>query len=535
LTIQKTIYSPDDIKALSKFKVDRVKRFFETTLCHTKGRYAGTKFHLIGWQHDALEKIFGTLKSDGTRQYRTIYIEIPKKNGKSEFASGLALYGLCADDEHGAEVYSAAGDRDQASLVYYPAQYMAERNKSLSRRIKIIESRRRLIYAQTASFYQVLSSETFTKHGLNPHFVIFDELHAQKNRELYDVLVEGTDTAREQQLIIIITTAGVYDKESIGWEVHDYAIQVENGEIDDPTFLPIIYAITDDEDPNDPKVWKRLNPALDWIFEIDKVETHHKQSQHNPAKWNNFLRFRCNKWVGQIDRYLPMEHWDMCVGKKIKKKDLVGMPCFGGLDLASSVDLTAFILVFPPMKGISEKYSVLCRFYVPQDTLKERIRGEVLKYNKWIKQGFLTATNGNRMNWKHIRTDIEADSKLYDIREIAYDRWGAMQIAMDLSENLGIEMVQHGQGFADMSAPTKHLLEMVLAHELVHNNNPVLRWNADNVAVKQDAAENFKPDKKNSRERIDGIVALVMAVGRCLANPDLQSIYESRGIRVIEA
>ena len=240
-----TTYSRSEIKQLSEYKVERATRFIKTQLCHVKGEWQGVPFELIPWQTEAIQKIFGTLKPSGYRQYRFVYIEVPKKNGKSELCSALGLVGLCSDDERGAEVYCAAADRAQASIVFDSAKYMVENKKNLSKRIKVIDSRKRMVYNKTASIYQALSNEVMTKHGYNPSMVIFDELHIQPNRDLYDVLTDGTDAARKQQLVIIITTAGVYDQESIGYEVHDYACQVRDGKIDDPTFLPIIYGIDD--------------------------------------------------------------------------------------------------------------------------------------------------------------------------------------------------------------------------------------------------------------------------------------------------
>lgn len=530
--------TPSQLEKLSEKKVENVVKFFTKYLSHTKGKWAGCKFNLLPWQlEDVIVPTFGTLKPNGMRQYRTVYVEIPKKNGKTELAAGLALYGLTADGEHGAEVYSAAGDREQAALVYYPAEQMVRKNKNLAGRIDVLNSRKRMIYHQTGSFYQVLSSEVFTKHGLNPHFVIFDEIHAQPNRELYDVLVEGTDAAREQQLIFIITTAGVYDKNSIGWEVHNYATQVKKGVIDDPTFLPIIYAIDDEvpegsdkpnEDWEDEKVWRRTNPSIDYIFDMEKIRNYHRDAKNNPARLNNFLRYRLNKWVGQIDRWLPMDKWDLC-NDKVDEGKLLGRPCFGGLDLSSSTDLSSFVLVFPPVKK-GEKFKIVPKFYVPAEAIEKRSKKDRVPYPMWRDAGLITAIPGEVINYDWIKKDVINANKIYNLIELAFDRWGSTQIALDLGENEGIEMVKHGQGFADMSAPTKELLNYTLQGNLAHGGNPVLRWNADNVAVKQDAAENYKPDKEHSRERIDGIVALIMALGRAIANPDFKSVYDDRGI-----
>ena len=414
--------------------------------------------------------------------------------------------------------------------------------QACGKRIKVTDSVKRMSYDATASFYQALSNEVHTKHGYNPSMVIFDELHAQPNRELYDVLTDGTDAARDQQLVIIITTAGVYDQDSIAYEVHDYACQVRDGQIDDPSWLPIIYGIDDSEDekgnkkesPDDPEVWKRVNPAIGHIMTLENIEKNYTQSKYSPEKWNKFCRLRLDMWVGQIKTFLPMMFWEKCNGKVYQHK-LKGRPCFGGLDLASSIDLCAFVLVFPPMKK-NEKYNILCYTYLPEDTLKydsankKRTKSEIIKLKKWVDQGYITATPGNRRDWSFIRKDIKEASERYNIIEIAFDRWGTDEVVSDITDNIGVEVVEHGQGFADMSAPTKKLLEMTLSLEFAHNNNPVLNWCASNLAVKQDAAENYKPEKDKSRERIDAVVALIMALGRCIANPDIKSSYEDRGI-----
>lgn len=528
--------TPQQLEKLSEEKIGNVIKFFTTYLTHTKGRWDGHPFKLIPWQiNDVIIPAFGTLKPDGNRQYRTVYVEIPKKNGKTQLAAGLALYGLCYDGEKGAEVYSAAGDREQASLVYDMAAEMVKNSPDLSELIQIYKSRKRLVYHNSGSFYQALSSEVFTKHGLNPSMVIFDEIHAQPNRELYDVLMEGTDTAREQQLVFIITTAGVYDKNSIGYEVHNHAVQVKSGIKKDPSFLPVIYAIeaghedeTKNEDWEDEKVWRRVNPSLDYIFNMDKIRDYYRDAVNNPARLNNFLRYRLNKWVGQINRWLPMDKWDLC-NDKVEIANLIGRPCFGGLDLSSSMDLSAFVLVFPPVKD-GEKYQIVPKFYVPGEAIEKRSKKDRVPYPMWRDAGLITVIPGEVIDYSYIKKDVINANKIYNLMELAFDRWGSTQIANDLGEVEGIEMVKHGQGFADMSAPTKELLNYTLQGNLAHGGHPILRWNADNVAVKQDAAENYKPDKEHSRERIDGIVALIMALGRAIANPDFKCPYDDRGI-----
>ena len=502
---------------------------------HIKGRWAGQQFSLLGWQMDIIKQAFGTLKKNGKRQYRTVYIEIPKKNGKSELSSAIALYGLTADGEQGGEVYSAAGEREQASLVYYPAAQMVRNNPVLDGRLKIIDSRRRIVDFHTNSFYQVLSSESYSKHGINPSVIIFDELHAQPNRELWDVLTEGTDVAREQQLIFVITTAGVFDKESIGWQVHDYAVRVkearDRGEEIDPTFLPIIHAAPEDADWEDEEVWTACNPSFGTIFDIDNLREHCTAAKNDPARLNNFLRFRLNRWVGQVERWLPMDKWVLC-GEDFDKDALVKRECYGGLDLSSSIDLTAFVLVFPPDKR-GERWKILPKFYIPEDNIFERAKRDRVPYDMWVRAGLIVATPGNVVDYGFIRRDVNNASKIYNLKEVAFDPWGAVRLATDLHEADGINMVEFRQGWKSMSPPMKDLLKMTLSGELQHDNHPTLRWCANNLAVKIDAAENVKPEKDKSYERIDGVVALTMGLGRALVAYERKSKYRKEGLMVL--
>lgn len=530
-----------------------VKVFLNTFCCHTKGRWAGKPFALQEWQSDVIERAFGTLKVDGLRKYRFIYVEVPKKNGKSELASGIALYGIVGDGEVGAEVYSAAGDRDQASLVYLPAQYMVQSNTKLDRRFKILTAKKRIIDHATNSFYQVLSSEVFTKHGLNPSTIIFDEIHAQPNRDLWDVLTEGTDVARDQQLIFIITTAGIAETTSVGYEIRRKAEKCLVDPEFDPQFLPIIYAADinpetgyklqprTDKEPNgydweDPDTLRRCNPSLvtesnpEGIVTMENLIKARDDAKKEPARLNNFLRFRCNIWTSQVTKYIPMNHWDACNDGEVNIGELKKRKCYGGLDLSTSEDLTAFVLVFPPVSGTNSKYKVIAKFYVPEENMHDRVKRDSVPYDRWIDAGYIIATPGNAIDLSFIRRDIIAAHKMFDIREIAYDPYRATESANILIEKHGINMVEHLQTWKYMSEPTKRLWEHVSGHMLSHGGNPVLRWNADNLAVKVDANENVRPMKDESAERIDGVVALIMALGRAIANVDPSSVYEKRGV-----
>lgn len=508
---------------------ERKLRFIRA-LTHTKGKFAGCKFELIPWQEQLLRKLFGTLTRDGLRQYRTCFLEIPKKNGKSELGAAIGLNMLIADGEEGAEVYSAAADRGQAALIYHVAKAMVRANHTLSKRLKVIDSIKRIVDYKTNSFYQVLSSEAFTKHGLSPSCVLFDELHAQPTRELWDVLTEGTDYARTQQLIFVMTTAGLFDAHAIGWEVHEYARQVRDGVIEDKSFLPVMYGATDKDDWRNEKVWKRCNPSLGHIFELDKIRRDYQGAVNNPAKAHNFKRYRLNLWVTNISKYLPMEAWDACDGK-VQKSRLLKHACWGGLDLSSKIDLTAFVLVFPDDE--KKTYSVLPHFYMPAENIEERERTDRIPYRMWIEAGLLTATPGNVVDYAYIKRDVINASRIFELREVAFDPWGAQKLAPELQDEHGIVMVEHRQGLKSMSEPTKELHAAVISGKLRHGGHPVLRWNADNLEVKIDESENVRPVKGKSRQRIDGMVALIMALGRALqgagAGTEIPDDYEVAG------
>lgn len=496
-------------------KAVKVIRFIQTLCTHTKGKWAGKKFILLVWQFVLIWRLFGKCVESGLRQFRTCYCEIPKKNGKSELAAAIALYMLCADGEQGAEVYSAAADTGQAGLVYEVAAQMVRNSSVLSRRLKIIDSRKRIVYFKTNSFYQVLSSESYTKHGINPSCIIFDELHSQPNDELWRVLTSGTDYAREQQLVFAISTAGIYDKNSIWWKIREKARQIKDGILKNASFLPILYIADKEKDnPEDRKLWERVNPSLGHIFTIEKIEKDFNEAKQDPVDYIDFLRFRLNIPVNQINKWMPMDHWDRCAGR-INEDHLKNRLCCGGLDLASKTDLTAFVLVFPPIPG-DQKWIVVPKFYVPEDTIIKRSRQDNVRYDIWADRGLITATPGNVIDNAFIENDVLEASKKYNLQEVGFDPWGATDTAVRLTDNHGISMIEMRQGTRTMSEPAKDLLVKVMKTELNHGGHEVLRWCADNLVMKKDVNENVQPAKDKATDRIDGMVALIMAHGRAM-------------------
>lgn len=504
---------------------------FIESLCHTKGTWAGKPFELIDWQEQIIRDLFGVLKPNGYRQFNTAYIEIPKKQGKSELAAAVALLLLCGDGEERAEVYGCAADRNQAKIVFDVAVDMVRFCPALSKRVKILESQKKITYLPTNSSYQVLSADVANKHGFNTHGVIFDELHTQPNRKLFDVMLQGSGDARMQPLYFLITTAG-NDTNSICYEVHQKAIDIAEGRKVDPTFYSVIYGAAEDEDWTDPKVWKKANPSLGITVGIDKVKAACESAQQNPGEENAFRQLRLNQWVKQSVRWMPMDKWDACAFP-VSEDDLEGRICYGGLDLSSTTDITAFVLVFPPLDE-EDKYYILPYFWIPEETLDLRVRRDHVPYDLWERRGTLMTTEGNVVHYGYIEKFIERLGERFNIREIAFDRWGAVQMVQNL-EGMGFTVVPFGQGFKDMSPPTKELMKLVLEEKIAHGGHPVLRWMMDNIFIRTDPAGNIKADKEKSTEKIDGAIATIMGLDRAIrcGNDTGASVYDSRGLLFI--
>jgi len=513
------------------FSEARAKRAVEfiQRLRHTKGQWAGQNFILQDWQREKIIRpLFGTLNPDGTRQYRTCYVELPRKNGKTTVASAIALYLLYADSEAGCEIYSAANDRPQAALVFNEAAAMVRQEPNLFNISKIVDSQKRIVYRRYNSFYSAISAEAFTKWGINAHGIIYDELHAAPDRDLWDTLTTSTGS-RRQPLTLVITTAG-YDRNSICWEQHNYALKVQNGIIEDPTFLPVIFSAPEDAGWKDERVWASCNPALGTFRNIDEMRTLCNKAQETPALEMAFRRLYLNQWVNSVERWLPMDAWDACSGA-VDVEKLNGRTCYAGLDLSATTDLTALALVFIDNDGTLD---VLMHFWIPGDTAVDKEKRDRVPYRVWSKEGLINLTPGNVIDYQYIRHTLHELREKYDIAEIAFDRWGATKLSQDLTDD-GFLMVPFGQGFASMSAPTKELMNLVLSKKIRHGGHPVLRWNCDNLVVRMDPAGNLKPDKEKSTQKIDGMVALIMSIDRASRHSNLieTSMYETQGLTVI--
>ena len=511
-----------------KKKADRAVTFIEN-LCHTKGKWAGTPFWLLPWQEQLIRDIFGIVKPDGNRQFRTAFVEICKKVGKSELAAAVALYLLYADNEPSAEVYGAAADRQQASIVFDVAKQMVEMSPALMKRSKLMGATKRIVNYSNAGYYQVLSAEVGGKHGFSVSGLVFDEIHTQPNRQLYDVLTKGSSDARQNPLHFIITTAG-NDRHSIAYELHTKAVDILEGRRVDPTFYPVVYGLKDDEDWEDEANWYKVNPSLGYTVDIERLRDAYREAKQNPADEVAFKWLRCNMWVSSTVAWIPDAIY-MRGNEPIDMDALAGRDCYAGLDLSSTGDITALVLIFPP-RNEDEKYVLLPYFWIPEETIPRRVKANSVPYDIWEKQGYIMSTEGNVIHYDFIEKFIMYLSEKYHILEIAVDRWNATQMIQNL-EGEGFTIVPFGQGFSSMSAPTKEFYRLLMDGRIIHGGNPVLRWMAGNVVIDTDPAGNIKVTKAKSKEKIDGIVAAIMALDRCIRQEGQSgSVYDERGLLV---
>jgi phage terminase large subunit-like protein len=510
---------------------------FFSLLKHSKGEWAGRPVILEPWQQFVVWSIFGWKRiEDDTRRFRTAILEVARKNGKTTMAAGIGLYLLIADGEPGAEVYSAATKRDQARLSHGEATRMAKASPQVRREVRVYKDN--IHIPDTASKFEPLSADYDTLDGLNVHGALVDEIHAHKTRDVWDLLETATG-ARRQPLMFGISTSG-HDRQSLFFDQHEYTIKVLEGVIVDDSWFGIIYTIdkrhdsdpesVQDDDWEDETNWIKANPNLGVCKKWDDMRRKARRAKEMPAALNAFLRLELDVWTQAETKWINLDHWRAC-GQAVDELGMRGRICYGGLDLSSTTDVTAWILVFPP-QAEDDLYRVLCRFFIPEESMRERVRRDRVPYDAWVRQGFIAATPGNVVDYDFVLHQIAEDLEAFDVHQGAFDRWGAAHIQSQLMEMGGEDfLVQFGQGFASMSAPMKELEKLILGHQLAHGNHPVLTWMADNLVAREDPAGNIKPDKEKSREKIDGMVALIMALDRATRHePPKRSVYEERGL-----
>jgi len=496
--------------------------FFAELLRHSKGKWAGKPFILEEWEREEIIlPLFGWERPDGTRRFRIAYITMAKKNGKSTVAAGIALYMLCADGEPSAEVYSAAADRAQASIVFNEAANMVYKSPHLRKRLTPTRSQKTISNTDLSvddSRYVAISADAYRQEGLNISGLIFDELHAQPDRRLWDTLRYG-GVARDQPLQVAITTAG-WDKASICFEQYDYAHKVLDGTIDDISFFPFIAEALPTDDWADEAVWHKANPNLGITVDLSQFRGDFEEARESTVKENAFRRYHLNQWTEQEVRFLPMDKWNEC-RHDFDETDLEGQTCWAGLDLASKTDLTALVLLFPQD---GDTYKVLPYCWAPREGAEVRSRRERAPYLDWAKNGHICLTDGNVTDFEAVIHKICELGRRFDLEEVCIDPWNASDVSNRLGDE-GLTVVEVQQGIASLNDPTKELLALVLDGRLHHNGHPGLTWCAGNATVRQDSSGNLKPDKGKSSEKIDLIVALICALKRAMVDPGASGLF----------
>lgn len=519
-----------DLKRYSKknaaFRFDRARaekicKFVEL-LPHIKGPKAGERIVLEPWQVFLLTTVFGWVKPDGSRRFRRVYVEVPRGNGKSALSSAVALFMLCADGEGGAEVYSFATTRDQAKIVFGDAQHMVRMTPGIRSAFGVETGAHSIYVMKTASKFEPLSAEGSTLDGLNTHFACVDELHAHKTRVVYDV-VETSIGKRAQSLLWVITTAGS-NRAGICYEVRTFVTKMLDGVVEDESQFGVIYGLDEGDDWTSEAALVKANPNWDVSVRAEVLGPLQAKAMQLPSAVNNFKTKHLNEWVNADTAWMDMRAWDACQNQAIELDQFVGQPCWIGLDLASKVDIAALSLLFrdPENQGA---FITFAKHYLPEDTVSSSSNSQ---YSGWMRAGRLTVTPGNVIDFGWIEADLLDLCSRFDVQAVAFDPFQATQLSTRMVAE-GLPMVEVRPTVLNFSEPMKTLEALVLQRKLVHDGDPVLAWMASNVVAHLDAKDNIYPRKERAENKIDGIVALIMALSRAIKQEDslvLGSDYE---------
>ena len=494
---------------------------FIEKLKHTKGKWAGQRFKLEPWQQFILWNIFGWMKTDGTRRFRYVYVEIARKNGKTALSAGIGLYMLFADGEARPEVYSAATVKDQARICFSDA---VEIVKKTDLKNYLSPYRNSIVYELKGGTMKPLSSDYGTHDGLNPSCGIIDEFHAHKDSGMFDV-IKSAFGARRQPLMFIITTAG-FNKNGACYAYRSNVIKVLQGINEDDSLFGIIYTLDSKEEWDNPKMWIKSNPNLGVSVFPEYLSDQVNDAKNRPEAVRNVMTKNVNLWVDAEKTWILDDMWQKCIGTT-DRESLRGCQCWGGLDLSNVSDITAYVLLFHE----NDHFQLLPFFWIPEEKMLEKIRKENINYDKWVQHGYVKVTAGNILDYDFVKADILQIVEEFDLQSTAYDRWNASQTIIDL-QNEGMECSPFGQGYGSMGAPTKEFEKIVLTQKLEHFGNPVLRWMIASTVVKTDPAGNIKPDKEKSVQKIDGIVASIMALGEWMTaqSEEDNNPYNQRGM-----
>lgn len=495
---------------------ERVRTFFAKFLRHSKGKFAGQPFELQEWQwRKVIAPLFGWKRADGSRRYRALSLWVPKKNGKSCLASGFVLYLLVADGEQGAAVYSAAADRTQASLIFREAANMVAQSPDLQAYLQVVESTKRIACLRTRSVYEVLSKDAKkTGHGINSSGTVIDEMHCV-DREMWNTL-RYAGAARAQPLLIEISTAG-NEIESIGYDRYKYARQVARGEIEDPELLAVVYEADSDDVWEDPQQWEKANPSLGTTITVESFEADYRSAkQGTAADQATFKQLRLNLWQESSSAWLAIEEWDACQGE-IDEARLQTLPAYGGIDLSSRLDLTAWILLF--WDAAAGKYWVRPRFWAPREADSRRQKANKALLRPWMDSGLITATEGSWVDYDQVEREIAVDVARFDVKKVAFDPANAGQIALHLKAT-GLDVVQFIQRATYTNEPMQEIERLITARKIGHDGNQVFRWMMKNVIVHRDGRNLICPDKSKSQDKIDGVTGLIMALAIAMLKPE---------------
>jgi len=490
--------------------------FGEERCCHTKGEWSGKPIILEPWQVFIVTTIFGwKLKEDDMRRFQTAYIEVARKNGKSTMLSVIGIYLLVADGEPGSEVYCCATKKDQAKIVFDDATKMIKASPLLRRRIGTHRNNIHYPKGEPRNKFEPLASDSNSLDGLNIHGGIIDELHAHKNRDVWDVIETGTG-ARRQPLLFAITTAGD-NQQGICYEQRTYVTKILNGSMvpKDESYFGIIYTLDDGDEWTDKDTWIKSNPNYGVSIKPRDIKRLAMKAKESVMSLNNFLTKRLNVWCNTARAWLNMDEWKSCSGDGRTLADFKGKRCFVGVDLANKIDIAAVVLLFPELIDGKTHYHVFCKFYLPEEAIEIKAKSIGNMYSAWAASGHLTLTLGNVIDHEIIENDLRAVLDEFDVEEVAYDPWGSVQFATRMEAD-GAPMVEYGQTVKGMSEPMKELEVLVKSKRLHHGNNPVLNWMASNVIAKEDKNENVFPDKENKDNKIDGIIAIITGLGRAI-------------------
>ena len=514
---------------------------FIECLTHSDGQFSGKPFTLFPWQKAVIDPFYGELRPDARRQYQYLYLEIPKKNGKSELAAALGVFHTYGDGELNGEVYICAADRENAGIVFNAALTMVRASPELSARSRIIESMKTIIDLETGTKMKVMSSEAYSKHGYKPSCVIFDELHSQPNRGLWDIMTFGSGSARLQPVWIVLTTAGDDpDRKSIGWEVHEKAkkiLDIRAGRVegeDFPTWLPIIHGY-EGEDIYNEENWYKANPSLGLTIQIDTLREEALDAKASPARERLFRWLRLNQWIA-LKRvgWLPITLFDKTQSKIDRDRlrdELCGLRCYLGLDLSSTTDLTACVALFPPQEGL-EKWTAIFDAWIPEESMIERERRDHVPFRLWVDAGMLNATQGEAVDYSEIEAAILRMMSTYEVALMGTDQWNSRMLTQRLMDQ-GLGVIEIAQNYQGMSVPMKDMERKLLNGEMEHEENPVARWCFGNTVVSMDGNENIKTMKNKSIDRIDITVAWINALAAALSDmEDAMSVYDTRGLVV---